>query len=157
MVSFRRLPCSILYCRYCSLLLLWLLLLSIITVTVTTPVVYGGHQQHTTTAAVAAQTELPQLSSSDAPEDPAFTDEYLSQNDAIAIGETLWAKQCRHCHGSSAYPGKAPKLKPVRYNPEFVFDRITDGFRKMPAWKSVFSLDERKSLVAYILSDEFSP
>ena len=107
--------------------------------------------------AVAAQTELPELASSDAPEDPAFTDDYLAQTDAIAIGETLWAKQCRHCHGSSAYPGKAPKLKPVRYNPEFVFDRITDGFRKMPAWKSVFSLDERKSLVAYILSDEFSP
>jgi len=69
----------------------------------------------------------------------------------------LWGKQCRHCHGNSAYPGKAPKLTPATYKPEFVFDRLTNGFRKMPAWKTVFSLEERKSLVAYVLSDEFAP
>ena len=66
-------------------------------------------------------------------------------------------QQCRHCHGRSAYPGKAPKLKPRKYTPEFVFDRVTNGFRKMPAWKEVYSADERRAIVAYVLSREFSP
>ncbi len=88
---------------------------------------------------------------------PEFTAEYLALGDAIKGGGDLWAKQCRHCHGNSAYPGKAPKLTPAGYDADFVFDRLTNGFKKMPAWKSVFTLDERKSIVAYILSDSFSP
>jgi len=90
-------------------------------------------------------------------EDPDLTEDYLANKEAITSGGELWGKQCRHCHGNSAYPGKAPKLKPATYKPEFVFSRITDGFKKMPAWKSVFSLEERKALVAYVLSSEFSP
>ena len=108
-------------------------------------------------AAAASEATLPVLSTTDEVEDPAFTEDYLAQADAIESGGGSWAKQCRHCHGNSAYPGKAPKLTPAKYKPDFVFDRITDGFRKMPAWKSVFTLDERKALVAYILSDDFSP
>ena len=106
---------------------------------------------------VAADAALPVLSAADEVEDPAFTDEYLAKTDAIDLGGSLWAKQCRHCHGNSAYPGKAPKLRPAGYKPDFVFDRVTNGFRKMPAWKSVFTLDERKAIVSYILSDDFSP
>ena len=105
----------------------------------------------------ASETALPILSSGDEVEDPAFTEDYLAQADAVESGGGSWAKQCRHCHGNSAYPGKAPKLTPARYKPDFVFDRITNGFRKMPAWKSVFTLDERKAIVSYILSDDFSP
>lgn len=93
----------------------------------------------------------------DGPEDPQLTETYLAEAEPITIGGELWAKQCRHCHGNSAYPGKAPKLKPATYEPEFVFDRITNGFRKMPAWKSVFTLDERRSITSYILSKKFSP
>ncbi len=108
-------------------------------------------------ASDAAAATLPVLKSEDEVELPELTEAFLNDDAAITLGGELWAKQCRHCHGSSAYPGKAPKLKPARYKPEFVFDRITDGFRKMPAWKSVFTLEERKALVAYVLSRKFSP
>jgi len=86
-----------------------------------------------------------------------FTEAYLSSQENVAAGGEIWADQCRHCHGAKAYPGKAPKLKPHKYKPDFVYRRITDGFRKMPAWMDVYSDDERMQLVAYILSSEFSP
>lgn len=109
-------------------------------------------------AAIAAAVLPPPPAQEDENEEvPEFGDAYMASADAIATGDELWGKQCRHCHGNSAYPGKAPKLKPASYEPDFVFDRITNGFKKMPAWKSVFSLDERKALVAYVLSDKFSP
>ena len=54
------------------------------------------------------------------------------------------------------YPGKAPKLKPRRYTPEFVYKRVTDGFWKMPGWKAFYSDDERMKIVAYVLSRKFS-
>ena len=75
----------------------------------------------------------------------------------VEEGRDLWQKQCRHCHGASAYPGKAPKLKPRKYKPKFVFARITNGFRKMPPWKEVYTLQQRMALVAFIKSGDFSP
>ncbi len=88
---------------------------------------------------------------------PTFSKAYLDDTKHQKVGEEIWAEQCRHCHGASAYPGKAPKLKPWRYKPAFVFDRITNGFQKMPAWKDAYTMQERMALVAYILSDDFSP
>jgi mono/diheme cytochrome c family protein len=88
---------------------------------------------------------------------PEFTEAYLADEKNMKLGEEIWQDQCRHCHGSSAYPGKAPKLKPYRYKPPFVFDRITNGFEKMPPWKDVYTKEERMALVAFILSDDFSP
>ena len=88
---------------------------------------------------------------------PKFDKAYLGNKAAIDAGAEVWTTQCRHCHGRAAYPGKAPKLSPGGYTPEFVFDRVTNGFGKMPAWKEVFSLDQRKAVVAYIKSDAFSP
>jgi mono/diheme cytochrome c family protein len=88
---------------------------------------------------------------------PEFTEAYMTDPANITAGEEIWAEQCRHCHGYSAYPGKAPKLKPHRYKPKFVFDRVTDGFRKMPAWKEIYNREERMSVVAYIKSRQFSP
>lgn len=88
---------------------------------------------------------------------PTFSKAYLSDSKHQKAGEEIWHDQCRHCHGASAYPGKAPKLKPWRYKPAFVFDRISNGFQKMPAWKDVYSKEERMALVAYIMSDDFSP
>lgn len=87
---------------------------------------------------------------------PEFTEAFLSDEANIAAGAELW-KQCRHCHGRNAYPGKAPKLKPRKYKPEFVYKRVTKGFRKMPGWKDVFSDEQRMQIVAYILSKKFSP
>lgn len=86
-----------------------------------------------------------------------FTDAYLNDAGNVTAGGQFWADQCRHCHGAKAYPGKAPKLKPAKYKPDFVYRRITDGFRKMPAWKEQYSDDERMQIVAYILSGQFSP
>jgi mono/diheme cytochrome c family protein len=84
---------------------------------------------------------------------------YLKEPAHIETGRKVWEKQCRHCHGAKAYPGKAPKLKPSRYKnrPAFVWDRVTNGFRKMPAWKDKFTAEERMGVVAYILSRSFSP
>ena len=92
-----------------------------------------------------------------APEPVTFTEAFLNDPAHIALGGELWASQCRHCHGRAAYPGKAPKLKPRRYTPEFVYKRVTDGFRKMPGWKDIYSDEERMKIVAYVLSDDFSP
>jgi len=86
-----------------------------------------------------------------------FTEEYLASDSNISAGSAIWADQCRHCHGAKAYPGKAPKLRPNRYKPNFVYRRVTDGFRKMPAWIDVYTDEERMQIVAYILSKQFSP
>lgn len=93
------------------------------------------------------------------PAPPEMTRDYLKEPAHIAVGKQVWEEQCKHCHGSSAYPGKAPRLTPRRYRdrPEFVWDRVTNGFRKMPAWKDVYSDEERMGVVAYILSKSFSP
>ena len=88
---------------------------------------------------------------------PTFDKAYLSNAANIMLGEKVWMSQCRHCHGKSAYPGKAPKLNPGSIDPGVMFDRVTNGFRKMPAWKDVLSLEERKGVVAYVKSDSFSP
>ena len=86
-----------------------------------------------------------------------FTPEFLSDPEHIAAGKEIWMGQCTLCHGAKAYPGKAPKLKPKRYTPNFVYDRITNGFRKMPPWGEVYDEEERMDLVAWILSRRFSP
>ena len=88
---------------------------------------------------------------------PQFDKAYLAEPKNIAAGRTIWEEQCRHCHGAKAYPGKAPKLKPGQLAPEAIFERVTNGFRKMPSWKLVFSRAQRMSVVAYIKSEDFSP
>lgn len=88
---------------------------------------------------------------------PVFDKAYLGSKANIETGRKVWEGQCRHCHGAAAYPGKAPKLNPGRLEPDFIYDRVTYGFGKMPAWKNVFSVEQRKGVVAYIKSDDFSP
>ena len=86
-----------------------------------------------------------------------FTPEFLADPEHIAAGKEIWMGQCTLCHGANSYPGNAPKLKPKRYTPNFVYDRITNGFRKMPPWRDVYDEEERMDLVAWILSRRFSP
>ena len=101
---------------------------------------------------------IPTFVPASTPEDPAvFTDDYLQDQANIDLGKEVWVDQCKHCHGKDAYPGKAPKLKPRRYTADFVFDRVTNGFRKMPAWKDAYTKEERMSVTAWILSKKFSP
>lgn len=90
-------------------------------------------------------------------EEVAFTEEILNDPEAIRVGAEIWGDQCTHCHGAKAYPGKAPKLRPRRYQPEFVFHRVTAGFKGMPPWKDIYSLEERMAVVSYIMSRSFSP
>ena len=88
---------------------------------------------------------------------PEFSKAVMQDPAYIESGKQVWDGQCRHCHGNSAYPGKAPKLKPSSYRPEFVYDRVTNGFRKMPGWKAVFNEKQRIGVTVYILSETFSP
>jgi mono/diheme cytochrome c family protein len=106
-----------------------------------------------------AQTVTPAAADKDGPRDPApaLPDEKLKDQAMVAAGEKLWQEQCTHCHGAKAYPGKAPKLKPREYKPEFVWDRVHNGFRGMPPWKDIYKPDEVVALVAYVLSDDFFP
>ncbi len=104
---------------------------------------FAGAQQ---TAPVPTPSEVPEMS-----------DTYLNDSANIEAGKEIWQQQCRHCHGASAYPGKAPKLKPTRYKPDFVYKRVTDGFRKMPGWKNIYTEEQRKQIVAWVMSESFSP
>jgi mono/diheme cytochrome c family protein len=88
---------------------------------------------------------------------PKFEPGFLSNVSNVDAGKAVWDGQCRHCHGNSAYPGKAPKLRPGAYTPDFIYDRVTYGFRGMPPWKAVYTLEQRMAVVAYIKSDSFSP
>ena len=88
---------------------------------------------------------------------PVFDRAFLSNTANIELGRHVWENQCRHCHGAAAYPGKAPKLNPGQLAPDLIYDRVTFGFGKMPAWKDVFSVAERKGVVAYIKSNSFAP
>lgn len=109
-----------------------------------------------TAAGSLAQAQTPPAAEPDEPV-PTFPAEFLRDPKVIATGRDVWQQQCRHCHGNSAYPGKAPKLSPGALEPEFIFDRVTYGFKGMPAWRHVFTREQRMALVAYIKSDAFSP
>jgi mono/diheme cytochrome c family protein len=117
--------------------------------------------RHPTLALIAAllSPALAGLSAARADDEPVpkFDAAYMANPANIKIGEEVWQGQCRHCHGNAAYPGKAPKLNAGVMDADFIFDRVTNGFRKMPPWKEVFTLEQRKGVVAYIKSTSFSP
>ncbi len=85
-----------------------------------------------------------------------LTDSFMSDPANIEVGKEIFKKRCSRCHGQRAYPGKGPKLNPKKYSPQFVYKRITKGFRGMPSWKRIYNEKQRKSLTAYILSKNFS-
>lgn len=114
-------------------------------------------KENTSKAASAQKTEVaaaePEIDNSP----PEFTDAFLEDQVNIDAGKEMWFGQCTHCHGFKAYPGKAPKLKPRKYKPTFVYKRTFKGFKKMPAWKEVFSKQEIMQIVSYVKSNQFSP
>jgi len=119
-------------------------------VTLSIVVLAGGH-----IAAHAQAAAVPKSAAEDPV--PNFDPAYMTDAATIKVGQDVWGKQCRHCHGNSAYPGKAPKLSPGGMDPAFIYERVTFGFRGMPAWNGIFTLEERKAVVAYIKSSTFSP
>ncbi len=108
------------------------------------------------TAETTAKAE-PQLSADEVVAAQVFTEEFLADPVNFEAGKEMWFAQCTHCHGYKAYPGKAPKLKPGKYTPEFVFKRVYKGFKKMPEWHETFSVDEIRQIVAYVKAPGFSP
>jgi mono/diheme cytochrome c family protein len=84
-----------------------------------------------------------------------FTPEFLKSPAAIEMGRKVWQERCTFCHGRDAYPGKAPRLNPSKYTPEFVYDRVTNGFKGMPPWKD-YNEEQRKAVAAYVVSPEFT-
>jgi mono/diheme cytochrome c family protein len=85
-----------------------------------------------------------------------FSQAFLNDPKNVQKGREVWQARCQFCHGKGAYPGKAPKLQPYRYTPAFVYDRVANGFQGMPPWRHEFSVDDLKSVVAFVLSKEFS-
>ena len=85
-----------------------------------------------------------------------FTEAFMNDPENIAVGKKIFEQQCARCHGRKAYPGKAPKLKEKKYQAEFVYKRITKGFRGMPSWKRRYDEKQRKSITAYVMSKDFS-
>jgi mono/diheme cytochrome c family protein len=104
-----------------------------------------------------AQAPAPADSSEPRDPPPPLPADVLKDAKVIAQGEALWQEQCTHCHGAKAYPGKAPKLEPRRYKPDFVWDRVHNGFRNMPPWKEIYTPEQEIAIVAYVLSDDFWP
>jgi mono/diheme cytochrome c family protein len=84
-----------------------------------------------------------------------FSPEFLADPARIEVGRAVWLARCQFCHGRRAYPGKAPRLEPSRYTPAFVYDRVANGYQGMPAWRQEFSVEQLKSVVAYVLSRDF--
>lgn len=107
-------------------------------------------------AAMVGLAQTPPAAEADEPA-PTFAEAFMRDAKVQAAGRDVWQQQCRHCHGNSAYPGKAPKLSPGAMDPGFIFDRVTYGFKGMPPWRHVFTREQRMSVVAYIKSDNFSP
>jgi mono/diheme cytochrome c family protein len=88
-------------------------------------------------------------------QDVTFTPEFMKSPQTIEIGRKVWQERCVFCHGKDAYPGKGPRLNPSKYTAEFVYDRVTNGFRGMPPWKD-YNDEQRKAVAAFVLSPEFS-
>ena len=89
-------------------------------------------------------------------DETGLTEEFLQDPANIALGQQLFRQQCVKCHGTGAYPGKAPKLKVKKLAPEDIYLRVTYGYGKMPAWENVFTEDERMAITAYMKSPHFS-
>jgi mono/diheme cytochrome c family protein len=87
---------------------------------------------------------------------PPFPKELLNNPEVIKEGKEVFGRICKFCHGKAAYPGKAPALNPSRYTPEFVYDRVTNGFRGMASFKEQFTDKERQAVTVFIMSNEFS-
>lgn len=84
-----------------------------------------------------------------------LSEEFLGEREHIDLGRDLFQRRCRLCHGRGAYPGKAPRLRADRLAPQDIYDRITYGFGRMPAWEDQLSDHERAAITAYMKSPLF--
>jgi mono/diheme cytochrome c family protein len=85
-----------------------------------------------------------------------FSEEFMTDMANIRAGREHFQAQCGHCHGSRAYPGKAPRLQPERYDPDFIYWAIRGGYGRMPSFEDHFTHEETMQIVAWIKSNLFS-
>jgi len=83
-----------------------------------------------------------------------FPLEFLGNRDVIVYGRGVFLKRCTFCHVPVGHlGGHAPQLRPNALTADFIFERVTNGFRFMPAWGPLIEEKDRRALVAYLLSD----
>jgi mono/diheme cytochrome c family protein len=85
-------------------------------------------------------------------DDFKFTDEFLHNEANILRGREQFLLRCTYCHAKRGV-GKAPQLRPSERPPEFIFDRVTNGYAGMPPWGTVLPEETRRAIVAYIRSN----
>ncbi len=82
--------------------------------------------------------------------------ELASNEDALAIGERLYASYCTQCHGSDARGARGyPNLRDDDWlyggEPEAIYTSIVQGrMAAMPAWEGILSDEEIFNVVSYV-------
>ncbi|RMF89758.1 MAG: cytochrome c [Nitrospinota bacterium] len=77
----------------------------------------------------------------------------LEDETVIEEGARLFRQNCTfYCHGKEGRQARAPSLRGQQYTPDYLFNKIYNGARAMPAFKLRLSQEKIWKLVAYILS-----
>ena len=84
--------------------------------------------------------------------DAKFTDEFLNSEKNILRGRDQFLMRCTYCHAKRGV-GKAPQVRPSERTPDFIFDRVTNGFGGMPPWGGILSEEDRRVIVAFVRSN----
>ena len=77
----------------------------------------------------------------------------LKDPGAVAEGRRLYHSTCTfYCHGREGRVGRGPKLRGRHFEPDYVYQRIANGFPPMPGYQRTLSPEQLWDLVAYVLS-----
>lgn len=80
----------------------------------------------------------------------------ISSPEAAVAGEGLFNQVCVYCHGANGIGGKARKMQCRQYEPQYLFDTISNGKKRgafvMPSWKRSYDEKTRWELASYIMT-----
>ena len=83
----------------------------------------------------------------------------LDDPEAIAEGAKRFSASCTgYCHGREGRVSRAPKLRGNKYDPSFLYARISNGQPAgatglaMPAFQTMLAPEEIWKIVAYVMS-----
>jgi len=69
----------------------------------------------------------------------------------VAMGRTLFLKNCAHCHAEDATGDEGPDLRSLHKSDDFISRRIRNGVKgEMTAFGGKFSDGDVKALTAYL-------
>jgi len=69
----------------------------------------------------------------------------------VAIGRSLFLKNCAHCHADDATGDEGPDLHGLRKSDDWIARRIRNGIKgEMTAFGEKFSQDDVNALIAYL-------